>query len=171
MVKPRRSASIARALVLCGVLLPGIANGDATQSCKVVFGVSETPTLNTLQFTVDYSAIQGTFSSDGSNLQCFDRLEGTASHVTSSCTDGYEACQWGRNRELRVSLIGIRGFSGPAEILTCTFEAVDTPGTDDFEITVENAGEVESKHDSRRHMAVNVARIDCGKSADTEVTK
>lgn len=42
----------------------------SVSNCTLTFGVSETPMLDVLQFSVDYSAVQGSFAGSGAEVEC-----------------------------------------------------------------------------------------------------
>jgi hypothetical protein len=92
--------------------------------------------LGAFQVAVDYSSVAGDFRGSRTDVDCTALSEAGVLAVMNDC-DSSTICE---GRVLRLGLISVRGFTGPARVATCTFVSrAGPPDPDDFVLRVEDA--------------------------------
>ena len=118
--------------------------------CNVAVSMISGENIGLLDFEVDYSRIQGAFVGQAKNVGCRVLAEDAAVQVTNSCQGGYDQCQWGDHRSLRImlskrqtfhseippSLDGIHASSG---LVSCQFYSAEPPPPDAFQVVLKSA--------------------------------
>jgi hypothetical protein len=94
-------------------------------SYSVVFFVSNTETLGSLQFDVDYDGVAGSFLGRGAGVECV-RLAGDFAAFNDKDA----------SKILSVAVIAATSFTGPIDVVRCEFGCPLTLSPGDFAITI-----------------------------------
>ena len=94
--------------------------------CTVTISVDDAVELGSLQIDVDYAAAPGEFRGSGSDVVCQALPAGVFSAFNDIDVD----------RELKFSMISLGGFSGPLDVVVCTFDPVGPVSASAFGLTV-----------------------------------
>lgn len=117
-------------LALAAMLGAGTASagGDPIQ-CEVTFHLDQETGLRALQFHADYTKAYGTFGGSGQFVDCTGLIP---ANLDASNDDDLA-------RVLYSGQIGLEQFYGPADVLSCRFEAAIPPSPGDFDVVVDDA--------------------------------
>lgn len=135
---------VAWVLLTLGAIAPATPVLAAPRACAVTFAVDVTEQMGTIDFTVDYSQVQGTFSQSGGSASCTTLVRGGRIFSKSTCDGNYESCQWGADRRLTVDQMFDSAVVGPTDLLTCAFLSDQEPSADSFAISGATASDFQS---------------------------
>ncbi len=133
-----------------GVTIPSTTTTTTTtsttlpsgQSCPITFRATNTATIGTLGYDVDYSAADGYFAGSAGNADCTP-LAGNLAAVNDCDTLG--GCGTVPFRTLRMAVLSLTGFAAPTDVARCTFKTIAaSPTSGDFAITVTGATDASS---------------------------
>ena len=163
----RRRGSVMAALLASSVLVAcGASVAEANARCTLTFALSESPPLSAVQFTVDYSRVQGSFVGSGAEVECASLVTNAATSVVDLCDGDYAQCEWGEGRLLKAAVIANAGFKGPARLMRCTFEAAEAPEVLDFTVQVDGASLARSSRSyGESESLLDIVSIECGATA------
>lgn len=136
-------------------------SGTGTNQCILHFGLSESVPLSTLQFTIDYSNVQGSFVGSGLAVRCESPVTNASVTASDNCHGGYAECQWGTDRRLAVAVIGGPSFAGSGVIARCKFVSAELPAKTDFGVTVDATSAPETFEPIDPSPSVEILSIDC----------
>lgn len=132
------------ALLTLGAVAPAIPALAAPRACAVTFAVDVTEQMGTIDFTVDYSQVQGNFSLSGGSASCTTFVKGGRIFSKSTCDGSYESCQWGADRRLTVDQIFDSAVVGPTDLMICAFLSDQDPSAGNFAIGDATASDFQS---------------------------
>ncbi len=150
-------------ITACAALLAFAARAHSVngRECTVSFGIGLSETLASIQFSVDYSLVQGSFAGAGPQVACRSPIDGAWVFANDSCDGDYAMCQSGDDRTLVASVTHPHGFSGPTTLLRCTFESVADPAPEDFRLTLDGASAPTLDDVGKFKPAVEVTSVAC----------
>lgn len=93
----------------------------------IKFRLTNSVTVEALQFDVDYSAAGGEFVGLGDDVDC--TTNGAINAVAAYNNDDGDTT-------LTEGFVNTAGFSGAVRVATCTFDAASAPAKADFAVTV-----------------------------------
>lgn len=120
------------------------------RSCVITFAVGLSEPMGALQFTVDYSRVQGTFVNQVSSPSCRTVVAGGHVFTGLTCKGEYGACQWGDERMLKIATMFDAELKGPADVVECEFLTDGEPQLDGFTVVLDGAGAPETGRGLRR---------------------
>jgi hypothetical protein len=122
-------------LALAAMIVGSTATaGETPLQCTVTFHLDQEVSLGSLQFHADYSKASGTFGGAGAAVDCTELIS-----VTKAERNDIDA-----EKVLHSARIKQSSFTGPADVMSCRFEATIPPSANDFSVVVDDASPVET---------------------------
>jgi Tfp pilus assembly protein PilV len=123
----RRTLTTAFLLVAACAGVAASARPASATLYDVKFRLTQSVTVEALQFSVNYTAAGGEFVGSGADVEC---VSNSAINAIAAFND-VEATD-----TLHSSLIKTSGIAGAVLVVTCTFDAASKPAKSDFVVTV-----------------------------------
>ncbi|HYC54068.1 MAG TPA: hypothetical protein VEL28_03930 [Candidatus Binatia bacterium] len=132
--------ALATAIAVAAISVPAVSSANGTVVCEIMFGVGAAAdgvvAVDTVDFTVVYAGIHGSFVDEDGASQCSVEQSSVTISAFDGCRENFSECD-PKTKELRVAMMaGPSGITLPSQLGSCRFATVAAPSALDFDLVV-----------------------------------